>query len=399
VNELAQLVSLAGRAAESEPLALATVVHVQGSAYRRPGARMLVTGSGLTTGMISGGCLEEDVREHALQVIAADTPRLLTYDSTSRKDLVFGMGQGCNGIVQILVEPLSRDPSGLLAFFRACLNERIVGRIATVFSVQRNGSGCSMGNRLLQWPDGHLTSDLPPMALAAFERALLDFPDRRATIRSVDLENGTSATALFESIIPLPPVVVIGGGEDTTPLIRLAKELGRHVTVVDTRPAYAQASRFPQADAVIWVQEKAPGSLYEMELASGTQVVIKTHHFARDKRWLHFALRKDLSYVGILGPRSRTERLLRELADEGIRFSEEQLAHLHSPAGLDIGAETPEEIALSILSEMQASLTQRRGSSLRERRGPIHDPADTSAVSTAIPVAIGKLEGEAVNPS
>ncbi len=368
------IVELAKSARPGEVLAMATVMKVRGSAYRRPGARMLMTADGRTAGMISGGCLENDARERGLDVIATGRPVLVTYDSTAPEDIVFGLGLGCNGIVQVLIEPLiAGDDSGLLAFLSACVARRQMGRIATIFQAD----SAPLGARVLRWPDGRVTSTCADPAVAAtLVTALQENVARRNAVRGIDLPDGSSAGVLIETVAPPVPLIIFGAGDDAIPLAQAARLIGWHVTVIDARPAYATPERFPAADAVHCLRPEALAASTAVVFPPESMVMVMTHSFTRDKALLRDLLPRRLRYVGILGPKSRTRRLLDELADAGITFTDEALAQLHGPAGLDIGAETPEEIAISILGEMQGVLSQRTGGALRDRTAPIHDPVD-----------------------
>ncbi len=368
------IVELAAQSRAGDVLAMATVMKVRGSAYRRPGARMLMNADGRTAGMISGGCLENDARERAREVIATGRPVLVTYDSTAPEDIVFGLGLGCNGVLQVLIEPLTvGDETGLLAFLAACVARRQMGRIATIFQSEN----IPLGARVLRWPDARVTSTCTDPAVAAtLLGALQENATRRNAIRGIVLPDHTSAGVLIETVAPPLPLTIFGAGDDAIPLAQAAKLLGWHVTVIDARPAYATAERFPSADAVICERPETLGSHSQAVFPPEAMVMIMTHSFTRDRTLLRTLLPRDLRYIGILGPKSRTQRLLDELADDGVIFAVENLARLHGPAGLDIGAETPEEIAISILGEMQAVLSQRPGGALRERNAPIHDPAD-----------------------
>jgi xanthine/CO dehydrogenase XdhC/CoxF family maturation factor len=361
--------------------ALATVVYVKGSAYRRPGARMLVTASGRSAGMISGGCLEDDVREHARAVMAKGEPRLVTYDTTSPADIVFGLGLGCNGVVKVLIEPIA--PGGeceLLTFLAVCHDRRQSGRIATIFAAEEAPASARLGARLLRWPAGDLTANFQDPALRAMLlKAMAETDGRRAAIRRLPLPDGGRLGVLLETIAPPVSLLVCGAGDDAVPLVQFATQLGWHVTVADARPAYAQSARFPRAAAVICAR---PEDMTDhIAVNPETIAMIMTHSFARDKELLRFLLPRKCRYVGILGPRVRTQRLVDELAQEGTRFDEESLSRLHGPAGLDICAETPEEIAISIIAEMRAVIGHRDGGSLRQRVGGIHEPIDEATMS------------------
>ncbi|MCE9611953.1 MAG: XdhC family protein [Chthoniobacter sp.] len=371
------IVELARETPAGEVLAMATVMKVRGSAYRRPGARMLVNAAGRTAGMISGGCLENDVCERARKVMATGVPILVTYDSTAPEDIVFGLGLGCNGVVEVLIERLTAgDETGLLAFLSSCVARRQIGRIATVFQ----SDVFPLGARLLRWPDGSITSSLADPALtAALLRTFQETAARRTALRQVELPDGRAARVLVEAVTPPVPLTIFGAADDAVPVAQLAKSIGWHVTVIDARPAYATPERFPTADAVHCLRPEALLASPHIVLPPDALVMIMTHNFTHDRALLGFLLGRPLRYLGVLGPKSRTQRLLDELADSGLVFSSEKLAHLHGPAGLDIGAETPEEIAVSIIGEMQAALAQRHGGALRDRTAPIHDPADQPA--------------------
>ncbi len=368
------LVELAHTAPSSEVLAMATVVKVRGSAYRRPGARMLMLPDGRVAGMISGGCLENDARERCRKVMATGKPMLVTYDSTAPEDIVFGLGLGCNGIVQVLIEPvIAGDERGLLAFFGACLARRQPGRIATVFQ----SDTLALGTRMMRWPDGSVTSNFnDPAVSAALTRAFHETAARRAVLRQIELPEERTAGVFLETVAPPVALTIFGAADDAIPVAHLAKSIGWHVTVIDARPAYATAERFPDVDAVHCLRPEALLASPHFVLPPDSLVMIMTHSFTRDRELLRVLLPRAPRYVGLLGPKARTTRLLDELAEEGVVFPEENLARLHGPAGLDLGAETPEEIAVSIVGEMQAVLAGRGGGGLRDRTAPIHDPAD-----------------------
>ena len=370
------IVELASAARPGEVLAMATVMKVRGSAYRRPGARMLMTARGRTAGMISGGCLENDARERAREVMATGKPILVTYDSTAPEDIVFGLGLGCNGIVQVLIEPLTAgDDTNVLAFFAACVARRQMGRIATIFQSEN----VQLGARVLRWPDARITSSCDdPAVSAALVKAQQENAARRNAVCGIDLPDGSSAGVLIETVAPPLPLTIFGAGDDAIPLAQMAKLIGWHVTVIDARPAYATRERFPNADAVHCLRPEALPTSQQVVFPPESMIMIMTHNFTHDRELLRVLLPRPLRYLGALGPKSRTRRLLDELADEGTTFTDEMLEHLHGPAGLDIGAETPEEIAVSIIGEMQAVLSRRNGGALRDRTAPIHDPVDQS---------------------
>ncbi|MGA2017748.1 MAG: XdhC family protein [Opitutaceae bacterium] len=310
---------------------LATLVTVEGSSYRKPGARMLVTEDGLRIGSISGGCLEEDLIERSGHVSATGLAELAVYDTTADNDLLWGVGLGCHGVIRVLLEPVRASPDWAAAVadnFRA-------GR-ATDLAVVWGGPG----------PRG------------TFLR------EGRAAARLA------AAGVFLETVEPLVSLSIFGAGDGARPLARLARELGWRVSVADPRPALATEARFPgvaslvtaPADELVARAQPAPGSL----------AVIMTHHYVHDRPLLRHLLPLPLAYLGMLGAKGRSERILAELSQEGFAATPEMLARLHAPVGLDLGAEGPEEVALCIIAEMMAVLAGRDGRPLRERTLPIH---------------------------
>ena len=311
--------------------ALATLVRVEGSSYRRPGARLLILKNGGRVGSISGGCLEDDVVARAQRVIAGNQVETAVYDTTSENDLVWGVGLGCQGVVHIFIEPLPRARPHWVTVLgenlRACRN--------TALTVVHGG-----------------------------ERAL-------GTGITREMPDGVSPDHVFQEVISAPSsLVIFGGGDDVRPLVRMAKELGWRVTVADSRPAYAAVSRFPEADAVVLV---GPADAVVNLVADHTTfVVIMSHRYVDDLHFLRQLLPLPLAYLGLLGPRKRTDRLLAELRRDGFVPDQSMLARLHAPVGLDLGGNTPETVALSTLAEIQGCLSRRSPIHLRDRTAPIH---------------------------
>lgn len=364
--EVSELLSLWATAKDSDRRgAMATVTYIKGSAYRHPGARMLITASGRVAGMISGGCLEEDVKEHAREVMETGRLKVVTYDNRSPADVTFGLGLGCNGVVEVLIEPVEIGANEeLLTFLDTCHRTRETGRVATVFS-----SG--VGRRVYRWPSGDTTANFDdPALLSKILRMMEETTGRRAAIRQIPRADGSRTGVLIETIAPPTALHVFGAGDDAKPMVRLARQLGWYVTVIDARPAYATRERFPDADVVLCQRPDA------VEMPEGALAMLMTHSFERDKVLLRRLLPALLPYVGVLGPRMRTQRLIDELGAEGMKITPEMLVPLFGPAGLDIGAETPDEIAMSIIGEMRAVLNRRVGGSLRLRAGAIHEPVD-----------------------
>lgn len=338
---------------ERNPAILATVVKVSGSSYRNPGARMLVTGNGGRTGSISGGCLEGDVLKKAWWLTSENPVALRVYDNTSEEEAIWEFGLGCNGIVHVLLERWEAGSSPLtIELLEACRKDRRGGVLATVLS------GDALGRQLALFPDGSIRpyGILPDRAVKDAHRAM----HRRESA----LETYGGNEVFVEFIAPPVPLLVVGAGHDALPVVRLAKELGWHCTVVDGRSNHARADRFTQADTVLVTELADP--LRDLAIDEQTVAVVMSHSYPQDAAFLRALMERPVRYIGMLGPRKRTERML---AEAGLVAN----AVLHSPVGLDIGADTPEEIALSIVSEIQAVLSGRAAGMLRQRSGPIHD--------------------------
>jgi xanthine/CO dehydrogenase XdhC/CoxF family maturation factor len=361
---------------------LATVVQVEGSAYRRPGARMLMTEDGWRAGSVSGGCLESDLLERAWPLTASGEAALVSYDTTDESDAVLGVGVGCRGVVRILVERLAPDRQpDAVAFLADCLRRREAGALVTV--IAREGAvGAKVGARLLLHADGRVVSDITDAELAARveQDARSALVSGRPAVKVYSLPAG-AATAFIEAVRPPLPFLVFGAGHDAPPMVRVAKELGWHVTVIDARPAFATRGRFPEADEVIACPPEAIPE--RVRLDPETVAVVMTHSYLQDQRLLEVLLPSPVRYLGILGPRSRTQRLLSDLAAQGVAWTDGQMARVYAPVGLDIGADGPEEITLAVLAEIRAALAGRPGGSLRKRTGPIHQEGHGEATSEA----------------
>ena len=370
MKELSKIVSEAQCArAAGKSVALATVVGIEGSAYRLPGARMLIVDGKWVAGSISGGCLEDDVVLRAREAVAKNETSVALYDTTSDDDVIFGVGLGCKGIITILIEPIRPEGDGVdfIAFAATCLEERIAGLSATVIRVE-GGTTARPGSRLVT-REGVRASDITDPALErAIETAMLDQTEEAALL-TLPAAAG-SAVVFIERIVPPTPLVVFGAGHDAMPVVRLAKELGWHVTLVDHRPAYATPARFPDADRI--VIGSPADAVSKLTFDASTLALVMTHNYLRDRDWLEALLPAQVRYLGLLGPRRRTDQLLDDLREKGIEPRDDQIARLYAPVGLDIGSEGPAEVAMSILAEMQAVMTSHRGGHLRDRKRPIH---------------------------
>lgn len=350
--------------------ALATVVKVEGSSYRQPGARMLVTEDGLLTGAISGGCLEGDALRKALLSINQKQNKLVTYNTSNEDDAEVGLQLGCNGIVHILFEYIDdeivHNPIQLLQQLQT---ERKEAVIVTVFSLKRGAE--QTGTALFFRKDNsvlYYNNDI--LNLISDVKEVLK--NKTTIVKKIREESNDEA--LIEYIKPPISLVIAGAGNDVQPLVNMAAILGWKITIQEGRATHATKKRFPKSDVVFAL--KAEQFLDKIIVDEQTYFVLMTHNYKYDLAVLKLLLQTNFNYIGILGPKSKFIRMLDDLEKEGIYANEEQLSRIHSPVGLDIGAETSEEIALSIVSEIKAFATERVGTSLKYKAGKIHSEID-----------------------
>ena len=372
MKELLHLLTEADRLRQAgQAFALATVVKINGSTYRRPGARMLVAPDGTTHGAISGGCLEQEVAQQALEVIDQGRAQILPFDLTD-DDLILGFGTGCNGIVHVLIEPVPApgfaDPTQLVA---TCLASRQLGVMAQVIDAPEGADW--LGRRLLRLEDGTTQGDLnlPSLRQMLLDEAAQTLVEGRHKIQTYALEAGP-VEVLFEVVRPPVRLVIFGAGHDVKPVVRLAKEMAWSVTIVGRKPPEVLAERFPEADAHIFLMHPEQVLDY-VPLDARSAAAIMNHQYVRDKALIGALLRSPLPYIGALGPRDRAERIIGELRAENPTLTDAHFTKVHGPVGLDIGTETPEEIALSMMAEIQAVHHHRTGGMLRHRAGAIHE--------------------------
>jgi xanthine dehydrogenase accessory factor len=335
--------------AAGEELVLATVYETAGSTYSKAGHRILLAANGDYRGLVSGGCLEGDLAERARSVIANERAMAITYDLRDSADELWGLGIGCNGLLRVFLQPLV--PRNDYQPF-AALSERLAGTrpagVATVIDSTRPDLAIGAtavvdetGERVVFGAD----SGAAKLLIAAGSEAV-----RGGTARLVD-EQG--CRILSSPLQPVPRLLVLGGGIDAIPLVGMANELGWFVTVADHRPGYLARGGFDRAERAVLVE---PGKLAAtLPLADYDAIVVMSHHLATDRKYLAELASVRTRYLGVLGPRARRERLLSELGDPGAKLRE----RLKGPVGLDIGANSPESIALSILAELQATLSAR----------------------------------------
>lgn len=318
---------------------LATVVGVRGSTYRGLGARQLVATDGTMVGTVSGGCLDNELIAIAGEMGPNGAARLSEFDLTADDEAVWGWGIGCNGVTELLVEP-AEAAAGLARI----LDQSPMGILHIL-------SGSELGrHRAIEEDD--------PEWAAELAEALRDGRHRRVHRDGVDY--------LLEVISSPPRLVVCGAGHDAVPLVRLGKELGYEVTVVDDRRAFLTRERFPEADRLI---QCAPAELSErIDVDDRTAFVVMSHNYLRDVEFLGSLLGRGAAYIGCLGPGERLERMLKDLSARG--QTPDPSDRIYGPAGLDLGADGPTEIAWSILAEIMSVRRHRKGGPLVEKKGP-----------------------------
>lgn len=366
MKELQDIVNAFDNAAKAgKQTALATVVLVEGSSYRRAGARMLVTEDGQLTGAISGGCLEGDALRKARLAMAQSKPMLVTYDTTDDDDAKFGVGLGCNGIIHILIEPIfPENENSPINLFKHFLSKREPVVLITMFSLD-NRQAAQPGTSLLMTADKLTKGSIPDDEIR--DLLLADARDVLKNGNSVTKTYvyGNGYTCFIELLQPAVSLIIFGAGNDAIPMVQFASVLGWQVTLVDGRANYAVPERFPLAKKIIIA--KPEQALSQLIFDGRTVMVLMTHNYNYDMAMLRRLLPLQLSYVASLGPKKRLQRMLDELQDEGMDLTNEQLNSIYGPAGIDIGSENSDEIALSIIAEIQAVLNKRIVSSLRDK--------------------------------
>ena len=358
-KETAEILSrLAELPASGRRAALATVVGIAGSGYRRSGAKFLIEETGATLGSVSGGCLEADVREVAKAVLETGVPSLRHYSTGGDEDAVGGLGLGCNGLVDIFVQPATEGP---LAELAAPLLELLAGDAPfALLTVIDGGEGLGATRVLGSEETTHGSLGSAELDRLAAEPARGLLPGGRSAVQTV------AGRGIFVEVLPPPPhLVICGGGDDARPLVAYAADAGFRVTLVDHRPALLEPAWFPQASQRLLARPEDPEIV--LPPAGRSLAVVKTHSLAHDREWARRLLAAGLPYVGMLGPRERTEAILREIG-----AGPAETGRVFGPVGLDLGADGPRQVALSIVAELLAFIAQRAPRHLSERRQAIH---------------------------
>lgn len=343
--------------------ALATVVQVEGSSYRRPGARMLVTEDGEITGAISGGCLEGDALRKAQFAIFQQKNKLEIYDTTDDEDNKLGIQLGCNGIVYILFEPIQIDDSNNpINLLKKVAEQRKDAVLITLFNKDKNavqkGTCCLVGED---------ESIFIPNEIKALKTQCKNvLVEKLSAVQHYE----SSCSVLFQFIPPAIQLVIIGAGNDAQPLAEMASLLGWNIIVIDGRPTYATQQRFAKANKISLT--KPSEILSAIDIDEQTAVILMTHNYNYDIAALERLINTNCKYIGTLGPKKKLNKMFDELSEKGVMIDGKILHNMYGPVGLDIGAETAEEISLSIVAEIKAVFAKRNGNSLKEKRFAIH---------------------------
>ncbi|WP_255194425.1 XdhC family protein [Natronobeatus ordinarius] len=350
---------------------LATIVAVEGNAYRRPGAKMLLDAAGTGVGAITAGCLEDELLRAAETVRESGRPELVTYDLMDDDDDVWGLGVGCNGIIDVLLEPLTEA-------YRPAVEAFDEGQDVAVCTVIEGNGSLTRGDRAYYHPDTDRfetpeadagSIDEWPVGTLAEPAADLAARGKAATLE-VDHE-GRTLELFVDGLAAPPELVVFGTGHDVGPVTELAARNDFRVTVVGFRGGVDLEERFPDADRTVTT---SPRSLADdLELGERTYAVVMTHNFVDDRLTVETLLETEVPYVGLMGPRERFEEMLEEFAAEGRTFDEADLETLYTPIGLDLGSGSPYGIAHSIVAELLAVHNDRVPRHLSSREGHIHE--------------------------
>jgi xanthine/CO dehydrogenase XdhC/CoxF family maturation factor len=347
-----------------EEAVLATVVKTQGSSYRLPGARMLMTRTGMRAGSVSGGCLEDDLVKKAWWLTESG-PMIRRYDTTPDGEIAAEFGLGCNGIIHVLLERIMAG-NIVMNLIRDCRSSRSSAAVAHVLGPQE-----SVGTRLVIGVDGDTVHNLSDSKLA---ESLRTAAEAARAERESFFWNGDRQEAFVETLTPAIRLLIFGAGDDAVALANLAKHFGWEVAVYDGRAHYARPDRFPMADVVA---VRLPGMISQLPLDPWTVAVTMSHSYSQDLEVLtELSETSIVPYIGVLGPRKRTEQMFQEV--DLAQLAESPI--LHSPMGLDIGAEGPDQVALAVVSEIQAAMNRRKGGPLSQRHGSIHAREEDTSV-------------------
>lgn len=372
MKEIREIINAYNKARINEKrLALATLVHLNGSSYRRPGARMIVDEEGQLTGAISGGCLEGDALRKAVFCIHTQIPKLVVYDTSDEEDATIGIQLGCSGIIQVLFEPIDEnDPLNPIELLKKAIHKRQNTVLVTLYTSQIKKSD-TVGTSMLLEDSGEFHNNSSFQFVP--ETLMQDIKDtltvKKSSFKSYQ-HNDNTFNAFLSFISPPISLVIVGAGNDAIPLQSIAETLGWEITIVDGRHTYAKIERFSSACQII--VSKPEKVLQQIPIDEKTVFVLMTHNYNYDYAILKALLGKNIPYIGALGPKKKLDNMITDLKAENIFLNERQKNILYGPVGLELGAETPAEIALSITAEIMSVMNNKKGGSLRNLVTEIH---------------------------
>ncbi len=352
---------------KKEQAALGTVVNVAGSSYRRIGARLFVSSNGEWIGGISGGCLEGDALKHAQKAILKDKSSIVVYDTTEDDPHQIGVGLGCNGRIEVLFTPVKQEnPNNQIELFKRIVDKRSPTIMLQILSA--DGGPSDLPGQFFIADNFQELSDKTAVSLAEIKEKI-DIVYRKRKSKVFSLTNTTGATfeVLVELIRPKIKVVCIGDNYDINAFVNIVDELGWEIHVVGKSRKLSK-NVFHKATKVYTLE-----ACDALEFDEHSALLMMSHDYKTDLSILKKFVQHPIPYIGVLGPKKRTEKMQDALNEAGYNLDLNELPNLFAPIGLDIGAENPEEIALCIAAEIIAVFRNRKGNFLRDREGSIYD--------------------------
>jgi xanthine/CO dehydrogenase XdhC/CoxF family maturation factor len=348
-----------------EKCAIAQVVRVEESSYRREGARMLVFESGVFVGGISGGCLEGDALQRSQIAILKQQPSIVTYDTSKEKEI--GVGLGCNGIIEVLISPIS-EASPLMSILQKCVSERGEHIIATVTALSGQINSVSLGESFYYDSENAILGTCPDLALRKFiEDKIFEVQESKKS-KTFHFESKGAATSIFIEVVPPQfHLAVFGDNYDVYPILEMSEVMDWEVSLVGNIQKLKKEKL--QSVAHLFPKDMAE----RPKIDSRTAILLMAHDYKTDAENLLESLKSPAPYIGSLGPRKRFDKMMAEFRSKGIEISKEEKKRIYAPCGLELGANTPEEIAASIFGEILSAFSGSSGGSLRDKSGPIHE--------------------------
>ncbi|MGD6875689.1 XdhC family protein [Bacillus infantis] len=343
---------------------LGTIIKTEGSTYQKAGAKCFIAEDGKFTGLLSGGCVEDDLKEHSKEILQTGVPKRVFYDFRGEDDFLWGLGLGCNGSIEIFLETydLEKNPGKAMMIEKMLFQS--TERSHWILTIIESGNSLNIGQKFLLCESREPSGNLPKQVLAAFQSR-----NESGKPEMIQIQEGDEKMGIFiEHVMPEPKLIVFGAGPDALPLVNGAKLLNWSVTLVDHRPAYLNKEHFPNADHFILNNK---GEFQDIPISSNTFIVVMTHHFEQDNVIFQNLITTDTPYIGLLGPRKRTHQFIEEVLNSNPELKEKNFDSVFNPVGLDINSKTPEEIAFSILAEIISVYRGGgNGLSLRTLSGP-----------------------------